>query len=277
MLATLILLSCSKILRAVTEAVHFTPVHYLFKDGSAQRSAHWTSDGRLRYLEGKHIVVFLIGTVFAMGGLPFMLTLLCIQKIGLLSNWPCFCWVHRLKPFFDSFTGPFTDRGRCWVGLLLLVRILIMGVYSFKSSSSDGAVMATTILMCFILLFIGAILPKGIYKKPVLNLLENFFIANLGFLYLGLFCSKHYNDNIIIKNCVVHISIGSSFIVFVLIVARHVLVRMKCSRILYRLRQRRDHGWQSNTDLEGASNSSLRQTLHFGSNEDREPLLSTID
>lgn len=181
-LATLILLSYSKILRAVMEALHFTPVYYLSKNASVQYSVHWTSDGRLRYLEGKHTVIFLIGAAFAMGGLPFMLTLLCIQKIGLLSSWPCFCWVHRLKPFFDSFTGPFTDRGRCWVGFLLLIRILIMGVYSFKWDNSNNAVMATTILVCFILLFIGGIFPKGLYKKRALNLLENFFIVNLGFL-----------------------------------------------------------------------------------------------
>lgn len=276
-LATLILLSYSKILHAIVESLHFSPVHYLSQNGTVEYSLHWTTDGRLRYLEGKHAVVFFVGATFAVGALPCMLTLLCIQKIGLVSNWPSFCWVYRLKPFFDAFTGPFTDKGRFWVGFLLLTRIFIMALYSFNFNSSDTVVIATIVLTCFVLLLIAVLLPKGVYKKHSLNSLETFFIANLGCLFLGLFCSVYY-DNETVKKYVVGISISLSFIVFVLILSRHVLVRMKCRHVLelYRFRQRQHREQHSYT--ESGSNHTMHQPPYSTfNNEEREPLLSTMD
>jgi hypothetical protein len=280
-LATLILLSYSKILRALVGSLHFTPVYYIFQNDAVETALlHWTMDGRVRYLKGKHIVVFCVGLIFVVCILPFMLTLLCIQKIGLVSNWPCFSWVYRLKPFFDSFTGPLTDRGRFWIGFLLLIRILIIAVYSFNISNSNSIVMAVIVTICFLLLLIQSLLPKGVYDNNTLNTLETFFIANLGCLFLGLFCSIHYNSTIV-KTCVVSISIGLSFLVFLLIIVRHILVRMRCQHALEMLRFKRRYYREQHSYMENegsASHTTLHQPPYaYSSNGEREPLLSSLD
>jgi hypothetical protein len=279
-LATLILLSYSKILRALVGSLHFTPVYYIFQNDAVETALlHWTMDGRVRYLKGKHIVVFCVGLIFVVCILPFMLTLLCIQKIGLVSNWPCFSWVYRLKPFFDSFTGPLTDRGRFWIGFLLLIRILIIAVYSFNISNSNSIVMAVIVTICFLLLLIQSLLPKGVYDNNTLNTLETFFIANLGCLFLGLFCSIHYNSTIV-KTCVVSISIGLSFLVFLLIIVRHILVRMRCQHALEMLRFKRRYYREQHSYMENegsASHTTLHQPPYsnsYSANDEREPLLN---
>lgn len=247
-LATLVLLSYSKILQAVTNSLHFTPIH-LF--GSSNNSSsnditihyylQWTMDGRITYLQGKHIMIFTVGLVFCVGcSLPFMLTLLCIQNMGRVSNWPCFSWVHRLKPFFDTYMGPLTDRARFWVGLLLLLRILIMAVYSVNYNNTDAHVMAFVVLVCLLLLLAASCLPKGVYKKQWLNVLEQFFIANLGFMFLGLLCSIYYSSTIM-KRCVVQVSIGLAFLAFLLIVGHQVSLKPWCRRLLRWLKRKCRH------------------------------------
>lgn len=279
-LSTLILLSYSKILRAVMDALHFTPVSLFDNEDKTmvQHSLHWTVDGRIKYFEGKHVVIFVVGVAFSLVLIPFMLTLLFIQYIGLLSNWPCFGWVNTLKPFFDTFTGPFTDRGRFWIGFLLLIRILIMAVYSFNYMNSDFVVMAAVVLVCFVLLFISIILPRGLYKKHAINSLQNFFVANLGLLFLGLLSSIHYENDLVLKRVVVDISVSLSFIAFALIVVYHVLVKLRCGAILSRIRQRRFQVSFGSREADSL-NSMSRQCSYGGTSEDRdrEPLLASFD
>ena len=274
-LATLILLSYSKILRASLDSLHFTAVHYLSENKTAEHHWHWTIDGRLRYFDGKHTLVFFFGALFTVVTLPFMLTLLCIQKIGLVSNWPCFCWVHRLKPFFDSYTGPFTDRGRFWVGFLLLIRIFIMTLFSFDFNNSDITIIAAIVLICFVLLLISGLLPKGVYKKKTHNSLETFFIANLGCLFLGLLCSMYY-DGELVKRCTVGISVGLSFVFFLSILCWHVLVGMKCQGILHRFKWRRRQQLQCHSYADRRGHT-LSQPFCSSFGNEREPLLSSID
>ena len=273
-LATLILLSYSKILRASVDSLHFTAVHYLSENETIEHW-HWTIDGRLRYFNGKHTLVFFFGALFTVVTLPFMLTLLCIQKIGLVSNCPCFCWVHRLKPFFDSYTGPFTDRGRFWVGFLLLIRILIMTLFSCDFNNWDITVIVAIVPICFVLLLISALLPKGVYKKNRHNSLETFFIANLGCLFFGLLCSGYY-DGELVKRCTVTISVGLSFVFFLSILCWHFLVRIKCQDVLHRFKWRRQRQLQchSYADRHGYT---LRQPFCSSFGNEREPLLSNID
>lgn len=279
-LATLILLSYSKILRASVDSLHFTAVHYMSQNGAVEHHLHWTIDGRLRYFDGKHSLVFFVGVIFAVATFPFTLTLLCIQKIGLISNWPCFCWVHRLKPFFDSYTGPFTDGGRFWVGFLLLIRIIIMALFSFNFNNSDTIVIAAIILVCFFLLVIATLLPKGVYKKNKHNSLETFFIANLGCLCLGLLCSVYYNSELV-KICTVNISIGLSLILFLLILCWHIFVKLKCQATVHRFKWRRHHQYHechNYVDSERRCDNTLSQQFCSSfSNKETEPLLSSID
>ena len=231
-LATLVFLSYSKVIRAAMGALHFTTIDYL--PGKEHLTVfHWSLDGHLQYLHDGHLLVFVVGLTFALTSLPFLAILLCIKHIGRFSNWPLCSWIHRLKPFFDSYTGPFTDRGRFWVGLLLLARLLVLGAYSFNRANSDLLIMAVTVLVCFLLLFVAVFLPKGIYKKHTLNTLEYFFLVNLGLLFLVAICTVHYND-VTTRKYAVNISTGLSLVVFVSVLVYHLEAKLTCLRSLKR-------------------------------------------
>lgn len=273
-LATLVLMSYTKIIRAAMDAMHYT-VLYLPPQG--EKLYHWSLDGRLGYLQGRHRVVFVLGMVFALASFPFALTLLCIQQVGRIPvSWPVLGRIHRLKPFFDSYTGPCTDRGRFWTGLLLLVRIFILAVYSFdKANSSDILILAITVLFCFVLLFVAVTLPGGgVYSGRHgywLNVLEYFFLVNLGLLFLAVLCSMHYKSRSI-RVYVVRLSIGASFAVFLLVVAYHLLARLGYLGTLARLRSRLAN-LITRGGRGGGGNTIMASPLHFTHSEEREPLL----
>ena len=280
-LATLILHSYSKILRAAMDALHFTRVYLTDLD---RLSFRWTIDGHYEYLKGWHIVVFIVGAIFVLVSFPFMAALLCVQHTGKVSHWRVFSWVNHLKPFFDSYTGPYQDKARFWVGLLLLVRILLLGFHSLSIiPDSDAIVMAVVSATCFVLLFTSMVFPKGLYKNHWLNVLENFFIANLGVLFLCLVCSMYYYSNHNdqkIRVYVVNISIGISALIFGLIVSYHVMAKFRClPRIKSALSRRKSRRWYGSsynfTKTENGNVNQLGIPPYQEFDADREPLLAT--
>ena len=166
-LATLILMSYTKILRAARDSLHFTVLHFPTVD---QSSVRWTLNGQQRYFEDMHVVVCIVGLIFGLICLPFAFILLCIQQLPRLSKFPLFCWIDRLKPFFDAYTGPFTDDGRCWTGLLLVLRMVILTIYSFNVNETYILKDAITIVLYCLLLFSSMCLRRGIYVKFHLNI-----------------------------------------------------------------------------------------------------------
>ena len=125
-LATLILLSYSKLLRAVISALSVTKIHFL--NGSTL--SVWERDGNIQYLTGKHIPLFVFAVaVLVLLWFPFTLILVSIQWLQKGTHYRVLCWVAKLKPFFDAFTGPFKDKHRYWVGALLLARCFLLLVF----------------------------------------------------------------------------------------------------------------------------------------------------
>ena len=132
-LATLFLLSVAKISRAIISVFSYTSIE--FPSGSGHYINVWIPDGNVRYLNGKHVPLFLVGFVFLI--LIFVYTVLvmfsmCLQRLPSRS---LFSLVYRLKPFFDAYTGPYKPRYRFWTGLLLLARCLFFTMFSLHPLS----------------------------------------------------------------------------------------------------------------------------------------------
>lgn len=85
----------------------------------------WLEDPNVIYFGKKHLILFVFGIVFGAISLPFALMLLFIKPLQFVSHRRPFKWVHSLKPFLDAYTAPYTDMGRFWPGLLLLVRLFL--------------------------------------------------------------------------------------------------------------------------------------------------------
>ena len=232
-LSTLFLLSYSKMLRVAIGALNLK-VLYIYTNNSTVSEWRWVLDGNVPYFDSKrHLVLALIAVVFIMFLLPFTLSLLCIRHVYSLSNcWKWFSWMDKLKPFFDTYTGPFKDKARFWTGLLLLVRMILLAVH-IADYRKVVLPYYYIILSCLLLLAIMIAL-QGVYKSHYLNVLECFFILNISVIFLTL-TYKTDQDHNFYKSIVFHLLVSSAFLVFLGIVVYHVYLKfysLGCTRRL---------------------------------------------
>lgn len=182
-LATLFLLSYTKLLRTVIVTFSFTYLDY--PDG--QRTV-WLYDGNVPFLRGRHVLLFLAGLlIFLFLFLPYTLVLLLGQWLQRYSNWRCLSWAsnNKLKVFLDAYYAPYKNKHRYWTGLLLLVRFALLLV-SASNAFSNPQITLVAVIVCVLLLESWAWLAGGIYKKWFLNALEASFILNLGIIAAGI-------------------------------------------------------------------------------------------
>ena len=132
-LATLFLLSYAKLLRTIIAALFFTFLDY----PNEMQVAVWLYDGNIKYLHGKHIVLFLIAslTLLLLFLLPYTLLLTVGQWLQAKSNRRLFYWINkpRIKPFLDAYQAPYKDQHRYWTGLMLFLRSALFLVFAFNT------------------------------------------------------------------------------------------------------------------------------------------------
>ena len=128
-LATLFFLSVAKLGRAIITALTYTVLEY--PDGS--QVSVWLPDGNVKYLQGKHIPLFITAVVFLALILCFVLVLMLIPCLQKKSDSPLLCWVNKLKPLFDAYTGPYKDRYRFWPGLLLFLLSILFLLFALNA------------------------------------------------------------------------------------------------------------------------------------------------
>ena len=181
-LATIFLLSYSKILRFIIKVLRFT---YLYYPGGYM--VVWTEDANVPYVGFPHVALF----VFALFCLiflwaPFMLTLLFIQPLRKVDNVWALRWIQRWKPLFDSYTGPLKDKHQYWNGALLLAR----GVIIITSATTSAVLPRMYLLVITVTTaFVGSYF--NVYRKWYLSVLEKCFFLNL----MLLACTILYLDS----------------------------------------------------------------------------------
>ena len=237
-LATLILISYTKLLRTIITALSFAILEY--PDGS--NVVVWAFDGNIKYLGPAHIPLFLAAVaVLVFLFLPFTLILLfgqCLQRTS-------FRWVHKMKPVFDAYFGPFENHHRYWVGVLLLVRCVLLLIFSLTVVNAPNVnllVVGTTALLLLQyssmntsrrvearrdqqgLAWQASQVTGSCYEKWYLSLLENSFIFNLGVLALGtLYIGVDGGKQAVLA----YISVGVVFVQFIGIVLFHAVQKVK--------------------------------------------------
>ena len=127
-LATLFLLSYTKLLRTAFTALSFTTLSY----PQHKTKLVWLYDANIRYLHGKHIPLFVIGLAALVLCLPYTFLLLTSQWLRAWSNCCLFRWVnkHRVKFLLDVHNAPFKTKHCYWTGLLLLTRFVLYFIYA---------------------------------------------------------------------------------------------------------------------------------------------------
>ena len=107
-LATLILMSYTKLSRTVTNALMMNTLQC----GEYKWSV-WNVDGNIDYLGGKHAVLFAVSLLFLVTGLVYTGLVFSSQWLQRYSGKCCKSTrdpVVRLKPLIDAYTGPFKDQ-----------------------------------------------------------------------------------------------------------------------------------------------------------------------
>ena len=218
-LATLFLLSYAKILDAVITIFSFT-----FLDYPDSRDVVWLYDGNISYFRGKHIPLFIAAIIFTIAFLiPFTVIVLFIQCLQKRSWYRPLCWVRKLKPLFDAYTGPYKDKYRFWTGLLLLARLILFLIYASSSLGSTTFNVLLTGITAMLLLMLESVF-RGIYKHWSLNVLETSFLLNLALLCIATLYVEANDGN---QSVVALTSTGVACVTFVGILTYQIIVRLK--------------------------------------------------
>ena len=221
-LATLFLLSYTKLLRIVITVFQSTELNY--PDSSARKV--WLYDGNIDYLKGKHIPLFIAALLLLLISLPYTLLLIFIQYLQHRSSYRVLFWVKKLKPLFDAYTGPYKDRHRYWTGLLLLFRTVLFLIFSLNTrGSSDINLLATNLTVLLLLVYVA--LAGTVYKTWHLNFIEYSYFLNLGVLASATFYTTVTGQG---QTSAAYTSVSIAFALFIIIVVFHLLTKFKSSQ-----------------------------------------------
>ena len=218
-LATVILLSYAKLLRAILDALLYIPLYHSHDSTTYM----WSIDGNVYYLRTQHIILFVIGVVFALLTLPYTLVLLFIKCLRKKSHMKILFWVNKLKPFFDAYTGPYKDKYHFWTGFLLMVRILLF--IAIAVDTHNGKLRNITFIIgTTSILFV--LTRPGLYKEWTVNLVEVLTYANLTlFAVITAFNEEFELSN----NTNIIVFIGSMLFFVVGVVIYHILKKISAT------------------------------------------------
>ena len=187
-LATLFLLSYTKILRIVSSVLFFySTITHL---PSKHTTLVWSVDANVPLFGIRFTILFIVCLILFLILVPFNVILLFTRTLSK------FKFINKFKPLLDAYQGPYKDKFYYWVGLQLLIRAVLFGVSSLDKNIN----LATSIILFGVLgVLHGVTRPfKVIYKSYQ----ELILIFNLQTLYALSLYSKDGN-NITIVNIMI--------------------------------------------------------------------------
>ena len=171
-LATLFLLSYAKVLATIIAAFSFTSL-----EAEKISPLVWLHDGNSRFLQGKHIALVMVSTLFALFYvIPLTLLLLFAPVLRRADNHRIVRLVQRLKPLLDAFQGPYKDRFHWWTGLMLVKRIILFIALTANTKHDPRL---SVLFVGLTALSLTPPLFRGVYKNKLLNLHETAININM--------------------------------------------------------------------------------------------------
>ena len=232
LLATLFLLSYTKLLRTVVDA---TSVAVIAQYPQNTSYAVWYLDGNLRYCQHPHIYLFIaaIATLVFLW-LPYTLTLLFIQPLRRVSHLSPLKWINKLAPVYDAYLSPLKDKKQYWFGAMLLVRGVLLVLLTVTSvDDPELNVFALFFFIAFLFFFTSV---KYVYKRVNVRVLESSTLLNLIVLSSGTLYTWESSES---RSKLLMVSIGITFAQFCIIVAWSLM--KPCLSTGWRCRQNQGH------------------------------------
>ena len=218
-LATLFLICCAKMMDIGISSLEFAHV----KHSDGPNTLVWLLDGNISYRTGKHIPLFVLGSIFYSFALVYTMILLFIQCLQRRSNICCLRWVERWRPFFEAYTSPCRINYRFWPGFLFFIRLTLFTFGSVLRAKPTVNLHITT-AACVVILIFAFVSPNGVYKRWPLNILEFSFLVNLGILstLVATFCHSSGSH----ASSFVYPSVAIVMFLFVCIIMYHCVKRL---------------------------------------------------
>ena len=211
-LATLILLSYATFLRTVITAT--SNVRMSYPDGHRRL---WLPDARIKFLTGKHTVLFTLAILILIVGIIYTVLLFSWQWLWKIR------WVNKhhaaLNHFIEAYHAPYEVKHRYWTGLLLLLRGFLYLVFAVGTPSIN---LLTNITVACSLLFFKAHFGR-IYKSRFVDVIEM-----ISYLNIALFsAAKAFSlETEKYQTLVVILSVYVTVALFIIVVSYHIHVEV---------------------------------------------------
>ncbi len=260
-LATLIFLSYSKLLRAAIEGLTSADVEIETVNGTTSKMTVWYFDGNIEYSTGAHIGLFVLSLItLLLFVLPY--TLLLTAAPFLLR----FNVVNYFKPMIDAYCGPYKDKQRFWFGARLCVLLVIFSADAILKGRNDSLLLYIEAVILAVCVYIQAMVNP--YKNKLVYVIDTFLLVNC-FLLTSYGAFLHTSDRPPALYIGAGILVGLVFVVFFLIIAYYIRMRMPAINVVRRNKK--------TIVTEDTSNSDYYEPIHgstfYSSDKLREPLL----
>ena len=187
----------------------------------------WLFDGSVEYFGPKHSILFIVALILLVFiGFPYTLLLLLAPWMQRSRHWVSSLY-NKFKPLFDAYAGPYKDNFRYWTGLLLLVRVVLIILFSSNVNTNVLGGLSLNLLLITLttsclLAATAAVRP---YKETKNNILECFYLLNLVFLSSsGLYVSCNAVEH---QVYIYSVLVSLSLLSFLIVSSHHGYIRVK--------------------------------------------------
>ena len=278
-LATLFLLSFTRLLGTITNVLAFTRLNYV-----SHNETVWILDGEIAYLRKYHIALAVAAILAFLLFVSYTLVILFGQWL-LKSKRKVFSWISKphIRSILDAYYAPYKVEYRYWLGMLLTLRFVMLLVYDttfFSNNSTNLLIIAAATLGLELWPWLG----NQVYRHKYLDILEGSFIFNLGLLAVATYHVRLAGGN---QAAVVYTSVSVALVTFIGILTYHAFQQLQnCGYCLTYLKKIRTKDIniedESENISEGGSEKSPirvpRAPVSYGvvAMECREPLLESL-
>ena len=227
-LATLILLSYTKLLQTVITSFSFVTIKY----PNGTTDLLWLPNANMAYADHKVklTILIILAIIILIIGMSYTVLIFSWQWLLHCPRSRLFKWTRnqKLHSFINTYHTPNTARHRYWTGMLLLVRVIVYLVAAFSSSSElPMTVLSTVVLMCSLLLY-KTMWTFRVYRNWILNAMESFIYFNIAIFALFTlytFNNSGSRDKAILQKLQIasaYVSVGVTFLLLVCVIIYHV-------------------------------------------------------
>ena len=210
-LGTLVLLSCSKLLRFVIAALQYRVLDY--PDDTSD--IVWLYDGNVQYFTRDHLPRFVAAAIILIAGVMFTVLLFFGQWLPRCSK--VMIWTKNTKytGFMDAYHAPFTPKHRYWVGLLLFA-LIIHNLVAAMALDTYLPILSAGVLS--VGLIVWKLLNNRLYKSKFCDSLETLYLFNVFILSFG---TSYVKDTRKDQSALANTSMAISFTLFVTTLCYH--------------------------------------------------------